>query len=351
MGVRRRGPRLNTPRRLALLLLCCLPACGLTDAEEARLSLHQRNSQEFYNKGSYLQARQQAEMALVFDEDSVGMRLMLGFCLVKLGKSRAEPAMLDQAIDIFDDLRSSDGDEDYRVWLGAGQAHLARALAYEDEMGVHDRRLASDYLDAQGRVAEQRQLERVRIARNEQLALAERTLARVFTFDLQKDNTYALIEMVLVLNTIGGRELDALSMAQRAIDQLMQSNTLTQTTLQKNINLSESGKLLLERRVADNLDKEQQLRSIIATIEYNRGELQSALAELDMLDQRQLMKAVHFQMRGTIHEQLGQLDLAVADYQRFLKLRAPDQAFDEIAGQTFDRIDDLVRRGAVRPAP
>jgi tetratricopeptide (TPR) repeat protein len=323
----------------------------MTPEEQARLSLHQRNSQEFYNKGSYVQARQQAEMALSFDEDSVGMRLMQGFCLVKLGTASRDSQLLDQAVQVFEGLRASEGDDDYRVWLGSGQAHLARALAYEDEMGVHERRLASDYLDADGRAAAQQQLDEGRRRRDEQLALAERTLARVFTFELQKDNTYALIEMVLVLNTLGGRELDALSMAQRAVDQLLQSNALTQATLQKNVHLSESGKLLLERRIAENLDKEQQLRGIVATIEWNRGELQSALTELDTLQERQLMRAVHYQMRATIHEQLGNLDAAVTDLQAFLKLRAPEREFDEVAVATFDRIDELVARGAVRPAP
>ena len=332
-----------------MLLLASLTACGLTDEEETRLSVYQRNSQEFYTQGSYRQAKQQADKALAIDEDIVGMRLMRAFCLVKMGRAARDAATLDRAIDDFADLRSSDGDEDYRIWLGSGQAHFARALLVEDDIGIHERRLASDYLDEAGRRAEERGLERARLDYDDHLRLAERFLGRVFTFELQEENTQALIEMVLVLNYQGDREVDALKLGRRAVELLVQSNDLTQQTIQKNLNLSANGKMILEGRIEDNLRTEQQLRDILATIEWNRGEMEGALQELDALEERQLMQPVHYQMRAAVHEQLGQLTQAVIDLHTFLKMRAVERDFDELAAETYDRIDDLIARGATPP--
>jgi len=312
--------------------------------------MHERNSQEFYNDGRYVQAQQQAEMALNLDAERVGMRLMRGFCLVKLGKARGEAGLLNEAVNVFEDLVDTEGDGDYRIWLGTGQAHLARALLHSEEIAKFQRRLDSDFLDEEGREVEMRLMGLEEEDRQAHLKRAERCLGKVLTFDFQDENSYALIDLVLVLNSIGGREDDALALSRRAVDILVQSNELTNSTLQKNINLSSAAKLNLERRIDDNLNKERMLRDIIATLEYNRGDLEASLAALNAMDERQLMTVLHYFNRASLNEQLGYVTEAVADLYTFLRLRAQtDDSFDEVVEETFERIDELVELGATLP--
>ncbi len=337
-------------RALALMTILLSTGClGLSEQDEKRFTLHQRNSQEFYNKGSYVQAVQQAEMALSFDEDSEGMRLMRGYCLTKLGETRNEVVLLDEAIRTLEDLRGTASDKNYRVWLGIGQAHLARAMLSDGEIGRIQWQLSSEFLDDEGRQAESRKLVAERTGRKKHLSEAEHALKKVLDFDLQADNTYALIELALVLNLQGERETEALDYSARAVEQLMQSNQVTNNTLQETHNLSPSFELSLERRIEDNLQKERQLRDAMAHIHYSLGDHEAALEAINGIEQRQLMQAGHYEFRATLHELLLMLDEAVSDLETFLKLRAQNVDFDDVASQTFDRIDKLVGRGATRP--
>lgn len=321
----------------------------MSEEEQERFSLHQKNSQEFYSNGSYRQAVQQAEMALVFDKESVGMRLMRGFCLTKLGEASRSPRVLDEAIRILEELATETGDTQYRVWLGVGQAHLARALLSESEIGRIQWQLGSDFLDAAGRRAEEQNLEDERLGYEHNLERCEHGLLKVLEFPLQEDNSYALIEMALVLNIQEGREDEALEYSERAVRELMQSNKVTNNTLQENPNLTASFELSLEARIEDNLGMERQLRANMAHIYYDRGDNQAALEILNELERRQLMQANYYEFRATVHERLGMLDEAVLDLETFLKMRAQVIDYDQMATEMFDRIDDLVARGAQAP--
>jgi tetratricopeptide (TPR) repeat protein len=356
VGLRRRGSRLSTSRiRRAPFALIVLPlllaGCfGLSEEDQQRFTLHQTNSQEFYTKGSYRQAVQQAEMALTFDKESVGMRLMRGFCLTKLGESAGSVRVLDEAIRVLEDLAADTGGENYRVWLGLGQAHLARALLSESEIGRIQWQLGSDFLDENGRRAEALNLEEEREGYQHNLERCEYALRRVLEFEFQEDNPYALIELALVLNIQEGREREALDFSERAVRELIQSNKITNNTLQENLNLSPSFELSLKGRVDNNLEKERLLRSNIAHIYYDLGEDEPALEALNELERRQLMRGGDYEFRAVVHERLGMLDESVLDLETFLKLRAQVADYDELATEIFDRIDDLVARGAQAPA-
>jgi tetratricopeptide (TPR) repeat protein len=333
----------------SLLVSVLLAGCGLTKEEEERFTLHQQNSQEFYNKGSYRQAVHQAEMALIFINDSVGMRLMRGYCLTKLGEGARSARVLDEAISILDELANGAGSDNYRTWLGLGQAHLARALLSEGEIGRIEWQLGSDFLDEAGRRAESLKLEDERSGYAHHLEEAEQALRKVLDFQLQEDNTYALIELALVLNIQEGREEDALEYSQRAVSELMQSNKITNDTLQENLNLSPAFEISLRERISSNLEKERQLRANSAHIYYGLDDHAAALEAMNEMERRQLMQAGHFEFRATLHERLEMFDEAVRDLVTYLKLRAQLTDYDEVATETFDRIDELVARGAQPP--
>ena len=334
---------------MALIPLLLAGCFGLSKQEQERFALHQQNSQEFYTKGSYRQAVQQAEMALTFDESSVGMRLMRGYCLTKLGEASGNVIVLDEAILILEELASDINDDDYRVWLGIGQAHLARALLADSEIGRMEWQLSSDFLDEAGRRAESQQLEQEREGYAFHLQRTEDALQRVLNIELQEDNTYALIELALALNLQEGREFETLEYSDRAVRELMQSNKITNNTLQEDLQLAPDFEISLETRIKENLQKERLLRSNSAHIYVTLGDDESALETLNEIERRQLMEGGHYEFRATICDRLGLLDQAVRDLESYLKLRAQVTEYDEVASETFDRIDQLVARGAQPP--
>jgi tetratricopeptide (TPR) repeat protein len=305
------------------------------------LSVHERNSQEFYSAGSYIQAQQQADMALGLEGERVGMRMMRGFCLVKLGKALDDDVRLDEAVETFENLIDSDGNENYRIWLGAGQAYLARALAHDREAGKLERRLSSNFLSVASRKVETQQLEDVRDVWKSDLKNAESCLTRVLTFENQESNPYALIEIVLVLNSLGERGDDAVRFATKAVTVLMEIIDVTNNTLQKRVDLSTSEKLMLQTRIQESLDREALLRDIVATIHFNLDQFDEAIEALDNLEARQLITPAQIHSRATLHELLGHNAEAIRDLTTFLKLRALEHEYDEVASDLFERIERL----------
>lgn len=365
VGLRRRGPGLSAPtsprsgahaprasrptRRagwgLALGLAALLPGCfGLDEAEQKRLELHQQSSQRFYREGRLQQALQQADKALELDDDHVGMRLVRGYCLVRLGKRLDSTAEIDKAVEIFDRLAKGAGGENPRTWLGRGQAHFARALMHIAEAASIERRLASDFLDADGRELESGWLATEQRGRDGHLRDAERSLRHVLGMENEAENVWAMMELVLVLNTAGGHDDEAVQLSHRAIRQLEQQNELARNNLRKNASLTAAHSLELERRIEENLARERQLRDLIATIEFHRGAFQAALEQLEILEERQLITAANYRNRADIRERLGLFAAAADDLESYLRTRSSQTDYDDIARETFARIDELRRR-------
>lgn len=307
------------------------------------LDVHTQNSQMFYQRGSYLQSLQQANQALKLDEDHTGMRIIRGFCLTKIGDARETEEQLEESLDAFEQLKQ-DGAEDYRVWMGAGEAHLARALQHERVVARIDRRLSSDFLTPEARENEQAQREAEQEGVERHLALAEENLRAVLDMPLHEDEAYALIELVVVIDRQGGREEEAVTLARRAVDQIVQSIDLTRERLNKTVQLVPSKKLEMQRRVEEQLDKERQLRDIIVTIERNRGSTQRALEELAALEERQLMMPTHHALRADLYEDVGMWTEALAAWETFLRLRAGSHGYDDVAAEAYDHIETLQGR-------
>ncbi|GJM20567.1 MAG: hypothetical protein DHS20C15_04820 [Planctomycetota bacterium] len=346
VGLRRRGSRLSLALGFALL-----PGCfGLDEAESSRLDLHQQSSQRFYREGRLQQALQQADKALELEEDHVGMRLVRGYCLVRMGKALDSIPEVEEAIRIFDRLTRGAGEENSRSWLGSGQAHFSRALMHGDEMATIQRRLSSDFLDEDGRKLETGWLETEKAGRAEHLTRAEQSLRHVLTMENQADNVWAIMELVLVLNTIGGHEDEAVRLSHHALAQLDQQNKLSRNNLRKNASLTAAHSLELERRIEENLARERELREVVAFIEYDRGSLQAALEQFDMLEERQLITAIHHFNRADIRERMGLLSEAADDLEAFLRKRSTSDDYDDVARRIFARIDNL-RKQASKTTP
>lgn len=362
MGVRHRGPRgLNA--LVAAVLLALAPACasvnpfGLDEDEQARLDVFTENAQTYYDRGHYAQALHSADQALLLDEDLTSMMLVKAMCLLKVGQANQKDDLVEQSLELFDVMLDTwSGEDDFRIQLGAGQAHLARALRHGQVIAKIDQRLGATFLDAEGRRNEEALRARQVALRTEHLERAERHLSTVLGDEGQADNVYAMIDLVLVLSSQGGRDPEIVAHASRALELLAESTRVTQAQLDNLTKLSPEGRLQLERRIDSNLAKEQQLRDLVATVHYNRGDRESFLVEIAGLEQRGLATDAHYYNRARVHEEAGRYAEALADLETCLRLRARRLSYesDALAPELFTRIDDLqqaVAGGGVPGAP
>jgi len=354
MGVRRGRPVLRT-RLTAVVMGLALGAgaCqSLTIEDEARLAVYTENSQHYYDRGDYARALHQADSALALDPEVISVRLVKGFCLLKLGSLAGNPVVIDRALDEFDELvATSTGRDDFRVHLGLGSAHLARALSHDEIIDRIESRLSSEFLPPDGRKAEQLKLEESNDQRLEHLQASESALRRVLSFELQKNNPFALLDLVLVLHSLGDREVEAKQAAERTLLILDESNVVTANSLQRNAALSPVQRLDLENRIEMNREKERQLRDLVATIDLSLGDVSGFLEQMQLLEAKGLMAEVQYYNRAQVHEDIGLFAEAANDLEQYLRLlsRRLDYEQDDMAPATFARIEALRGRIGARP--
>lgn len=354
LGLRRRGPGLNLPLAAALTVLALLasPGCGLTDEEESRLSFFRESSLGAYDRGDYMQSLHQANMALALDEDDPIMHLVKGFCLLKLGKLSDNAITVDESLDTFEAV-ADELDDDFRVYLGLGGAHLARALLCDKEITLMEKRLESEFLSPESRVAETKRLQIEREQQLQHLVESETYLRRALDFELQKDNLYALVDLTLALNAQGGKDDEALVFAERALAVNDESTRFTQAALEKNKALSPGARIDLAQRIESNRDRERLLRDLIATVEFNRKNYEGFLEQMQILDDQGLLDEIQLHNRAQVHETLGQYDAAADDLQAMLRLRVRRLTYeqDQLAPEIFKRLEELKARHAESKQP
>jgi tetratricopeptide (TPR) repeat protein len=323
-------------------------ACqSLSPEEEARLAVYRENSQHYYDRGDYARALHQADSALELDPEITSVRLVKGFCLLKLGKRADSAGVINKAIEEFDAIAdTSDGADDFRVYLGLGTAHLARALVYDSSIVRVESRMTSEFLSSEARTKEQAKLDRARERRADHLVESEAALHRVLAFELQKNNVFALIDLVLVLHSQGGHEAEAKTTAERALALLDEANLITANSLKRNAALSAVQRLDLENRIKNNHEKERQLRDLLATIDLSLGDTRGYLEQMQILEARDLMGEVQYYNRAQVHEDIGLLVEALGDLEQFLRLRSRrfDYEQDNMAPEVFSRIEALRAR-------
>lgn len=362
MGLRRGGSGLSRPARAAralraagtarAALLAALAACsGLSEAEEARLGVHEQNARSYFEQADYQRALHQSSMALELDPTDLYMGLVRGHALMRLGTAARNPGTLDDSVATFEEFLHEYPDDD-RFALGAAGAHLGRALLSTDEIERTRQRLTSEFLDATARGPEEQRLRDQEASRKEHLARAEVLLREVLEHPLQKDNPIALTDLVLVLHAEEGRDAEALPLANRALDLLEESNHITETTLAKDVRLNAATRLEAQQKLNTNKEKELALRDLLASAALARGDTEGFLAQMAVLESRDMLGEAEYYNRAGVYEQLGKTDLAIADLQSFLRLRSrrfKTYADDEMAPKIFERLETL--RGQKASAP
>jgi tetratricopeptide (TPR) repeat protein len=348
MGVRRGRPGL---KRAALLLFALAGCAGLNEEEEARLDVYRANANDYFDRADYQRSLDQSSKALELVPDDVNMMLLRAHSLLRLGAAFENPNLLNDSLAAFEEMRAAVPDDD-RAWLGLGSAHLARVLALDHEVARCEQRLESEFLSQDGRRAEEARVAEAVEARAVHLTEAEVALREVLGRPLQKDNPIALTDLVLVLHAQGGRDAEALPLADRAVKLLDESSDLAQTTLDTNKRLPPAARLELEKRLRTNREKELNLRDLLATAALQRGDTDGFLLQMQLLDDRGLLDEVQYWNRAGVYERMGRLDLAVADLENFLRLRSrrfPSYDEDNMAPEVYKRIEGLRERQAAAP--
>ena len=361
MGVRRRGsglspgraaPGRTPPAFAAALLLAALAGCsGLTESEEGKLGVHVQNARSYFEQADYQRALHQATLALEMRPGDPAMSLVRGHALLRLGTAARNPGTLDDSIATFEELIDSDPDDD-RFALGAAGAHLGRALVATDEIESTRGRLSSEFLDATARGPEERRLAQQEAGRKENLVRAEELLREVLEHPLQKDNPIALTDLVLVLHAEEGRDAEALPLAERALELLEESNRITETTLEKDVRLDANARLRAQQKLKMNDEKELALRDLLAQAALARGDTEAYLKQMAVLESRAMLGEAEYFNRAGVYEQIGRLDLAIADLESFLRLRSrrfKTYTDDEMAPQIFERLETLRDQQAAAP--
>lgn len=360
LGLRQRGPAVvpavarPTPRaalraRALLIALCLAPAgCfGLSEEDEARLSIHRDNTEEYFRKGEYVQALLNADKALAVDEDLAEMRVIRAYCLLRLGEASNNIRYLDRSVAEFEEIIDDyAADEDYRAHLGAGSAYLARALAAESEVDGIASRLQRGFLDPDEAEAERERMERARSTMRTSLDKAEAAIRSVLALEIHRDNSYALQQLVMVLNRQGGRDDETINVCERALELLEANTQVVESMLQRNAKLPPARQLELKRQVEMNTNRERLLRDLLATIHANNGNPTAALEQFAALEEHGLMGEAQYYNRAAIYESLGREVAAIADLESFLRLRGQylDYEDDDMAPPTFARIERLEAR-------
>jgi tetratricopeptide (TPR) repeat protein len=288
-------------------------------------------------------------MALALEDDDVPMLLMKAFSLLKLGKAGGNGPVVEESLLIFEQLEDSgEGQDDFRIYLGLGSAHVARALQYDHEIPLIERRLTSEFLSEDGRQAEQSRLESAQEQRLEHLHTAERHLRRVLAFELQKDNLFATVDLVVVLNSLGEREQEAIEASEQALDLLDESNRFTRNTLDRNTKLSPAARLDLQRQLEANREKERLLRDIVATIAFQLGDTEVFLRQTAIMEAREMLGENQLYNRAALYEESGDFEAAAQDLETLLRMRVRrlDYDEDELAPEMFQRIEALRARHA-----
>jgi tetratricopeptide (TPR) repeat protein len=188
----------------------------------------------------------------------------------------------------------------------------------------------------------------MRARRLDHLRKAEKQLRRVLAFELQGQNVFATVDLVVTLNSLGGREAEAVELSDKALSLIDESNRFTRNSLDRNTRLSPSSRINLQRQLEANREKELLLHDIVATIAYNRGDHDAFLERIALMEELGLAGEVQFYNRAAVHEQAGDYEAAVRDLESFLRLRVRRMDFeaDEMAPEIFERIESLRARHA-----
>ena len=277
-----RGRRWALPL-LATAALTVAGCGGLEPAEQEMLVVHQQNSKIYYDRGDLPRAEQQARLGLEINDNDRSLKLLLAYVLLRQNTD----ASLEEALDLLSGLGGSRS-EDYRVHLGRGLVETSWfRLRRED-----------DPEDAAKHLARARRAMRSVVELEPDCTEAYYHLALL---DLEEENFDQFNQHVETTLTLVGRSLKAKDVALEQVGR------------------PEQRQLIVRDRQVD-AGRGRELLLLRAERAYQQKRYADAVRDLDrMADLGDLSRADYFNRARILHE-VGDLERAVADYERFIEL-------------------------------
>jgi tetratricopeptide (TPR) repeat protein len=297
-----RSRRADRPRRTApsAALLLALPllfaAACRSEEDEEKLTIHKIEAQHFYDFGDYVRAEDQCRRGLKIAKGDPQLGQMLGYCLL----NQAGPKQLDEAAQIFADEIGIFGNSDWRFDLGLGMTDQMRAHALVDSKSPKDvaraeelRESARSHLDVAYEAT--RKVSDVPRELPYHLALLDFDERR---FDLFRQHAEEAVKLMLVTDKILAVQ----------ISKIEDDNARKRTETDRTINAERARRLLRE----------------LARLAWNQTppDVKTAAAHMTSIEKFGTLTRPDYYIRGRIREMTGELEGAVADYEKFLSLSA-----------------------------
>lgn len=294
--------RADRPRRraAALALLLALPllagAACRSEEDDEKLSIHKIEAKHFYDFGDYERAEDQCRRGLKIAPGDAQLSQMLGYSLLM----QADQKKLDEAARIFEDQIGWFGSSDWRLHFGLGMTDQERAHALVDSKVEKDKERAAD-LSRNARRHLDIAYEATRKASNEppelpyHLALLDFDERR---FDLFRQHAEEAVKLMLVADKVAAAQ----------IRQAVEDNARKRTETERSINAERARRLLRE----------------LARLAWNQTppDVTTAATHMTTLEKFGTLTRPDYFIRGRIREATGDLEGAVADYEKFLSQTA-----------------------------
>src|SRR5262245_40311124 len=295
-------PRADRARRIApaATLLLALPLLGgsgcRSEEDDEKLTIHKIEAQHFYDFGDYARSEDQCRRGLKIAKGDPQLSQMPGYCLLM----QAGPKQLDEAAQLVEDEIGWFGNSDWRFDLGLGMTDQMRAHALVDSKNPREiaraealRESARRHLDVAYEAT--RKVSDVPRELPYHLALLDFDERR---FDLFRQHAEEAVKLMLVSDKILAVQ----------ISKTEDENARKRTETERSIN-AERARLLLRE---------------LARLAWNQTppDVTTAAAHMTTIEKFGPLTRPDYYSRGRIRELNGELEGAVADYEKFLSLSA-----------------------------
>ena len=302
-------------RLLPLLALCSCGAFGPGSERKQQLTLHQSNAQLYVDGRQFNQALDQVRRGLEIEPDDYKLNMIRSFCLLSLAQETNDPERLRQASEAFDKLLTLRASEKLEP-----KAHLGYALL-QQRLGMQQRaeadRLNEELKRTTWTEVEKRQRE-AKTAEHEAKAVAHMKTAERELMGLATGGDLPLLAHyhLLQIYALQGRHRDAIDQGRTYLTLATKQQEAHRQQIEKTSSVGfekdQRGQL------QELIDKEIEVRALIAALHWKVGEHDQSIAQLDRVLTLDPARSVDYYNRGRSYQALGKPDEMKRDYKKFL---------------------------------
>lgn len=288
------------PRARAAALLLALPllagASCRSEEDDEKLSFHKIQAKQFYDIGDYEHAEDQSRRGLKIEPKDAQLNQMLAYSLLM----QASPKQLDEAAKIFDDQIGWFGSSDWRLYFGLGMTNQERARRLVDSKNAKDADRAEDLR-----------------------ASARKNLDVAYQATTKASNVPPELPYHLALLDLDERKYDLFRKdAEESVKLLLVADKVSAAQIKQTAEDAARNRTETERKI--NAERARRLLRELARLAWNQTppDVTTASRHMSTLEKFGSLARSDYFNRGRIREATGDLEGAVADYEKFLSQTA-----------------------------